>query len=503
MRSLCFLASVWLLALTANAQSDSDPIRKNMLSENQLEAAYFNTLSIGAFTHAQPNSYDASGMVTYPTDTDRRYLQLIDFLIGARVPDATSPGDSIAIVMAPFSKNSSDEHWGFKPMDGYINQNLQQGFARASEPNSWPASWPHKFEDMDDPGWAGSWPGVYGKDYFLAEEFFYRVSDNSYTKFSETGQYVPQSSNPSRGGIGLEIDVHIVADSQVLTYNSHQVILDIHNVSDIDLNDVAIGIYVSDLIAGNPGNDLAEQVLESSVGPYLRFSDQNRQQFPIRFEGAIGIAGIQTLETPLEAVGGSQAFSSSHSFGPGSGTYDSSDDQDLWNRFLMSGQTISSDQDAPDHDHIFGMGTFSIAKNSSKRFAFTLSVVQTMSSTISSDISALERSLEQSAALYQSFQEPVSLLPEKQLPFQTTLDQNYPNPFNPSTTIAFSLAEASFTSLAIHDLLGRKVKEVLATHLPSGTHRYRVDLSSLPSGVYIYSLKTGSVTLHRKMLLLK
>jgi hypothetical protein len=83
------------------------------------------------------------------------------------------------------------------------------------------------------------------------------------------------------------------------------------------------------------------------------------------------------------------------------------------------------------------------------------------------------------------------------------LDQNYPNPFNPGTNIQFSLPEASFVKLNIFNIQGEEVADLVNSELSAGN--YKVDWKALeiPSGVYIYVLRTKDMILSRKMLLLK
>lgn len=83
------------------------------------------------------------------------------------------------------------------------------------------------------------------------------------------------------------------------------------------------------------------------------------------------------------------------------------------------------------------------------------------------------------------------------------LNQNYPNPFNPSTTISFSVAEAGRVTLKVYDILGREVAEMFNEDKYPGTYSITYDASALPSGTYIYHLKSGGRTYSRKMLLLK
>ncbi|MCA9733516.1 MAG: T9SS type A sorting domain-containing protein [Deferribacteres bacterium] len=83
------------------------------------------------------------------------------------------------------------------------------------------------------------------------------------------------------------------------------------------------------------------------------------------------------------------------------------------------------------------------------------------------------------------------------------LSQNYPNPFNPSTTIAFQLAEAGDTNIAIFDLMGRKVADVLYKYMEEGAHRVSFDAHSLSSGVYFYKIQSGRFLQMKKMILLR
>ena len=83
------------------------------------------------------------------------------------------------------------------------------------------------------------------------------------------------------------------------------------------------------------------------------------------------------------------------------------------------------------------------------------------------------------------------------------LEQNYPNPFNPSTSINFSIAEASTVKLAVYNLLGQEVKLLLNEFKEAGPHTITFDASSLTSGAYFYTLETPQFKQTKKMLLAK
>lgn len=92
---------------------------------------------------------------------------------------------------------------------------------------------------------------------------------------------------------------------------------------------------------------------------------------------------------------------------------------------------------------------------------------------------------------------------ERIIPTDFKLNQNYPNPFNPSTTIEFSLPEASIVKIAVYNLLGQQVAEIVNETKSAGTHSMQWNASDLSSGMYIYSLEANGNIITKKMTLLK
>ena len=114
-------------------------------------------------------------------------------------------------------------------------------------------------------------------------------------------------------------------------------------------------------------------------------------------------------------------------------------------------------------------------------------------------------------ALEMFFPGPALSTPEEPwIPAAFELMQNYPNPFNPRTVIGYQLpagqaglSAVSQISLAIYDLLGRKVATLVNEKQAPGTHEITWDATGFASGVYLYQLTTGSGTQTRKMILAK
>ncbi|MBI3124102.1 MAG: T9SS type A sorting domain-containing protein [Ignavibacteriales bacterium] len=90
-----------------------------------------------------------------------------------------------------------------------------------------------------------------------------------------------------------------------------------------------------------------------------------------------------------------------------------------------------------------------------------------------------------------------------EIPTGYDLSQNYPNPFNPTTNIKFSIPEQGFVSLKVYNTLGQEVATLVNEVKSSGSYQVDFNASNLSSGIYIYKLNTGKVSLSKKMLLVK
>lgn len=114
------------------------------------------------------------------------------------------------------------------------------------------------------------------------------------------------------------------------------------------------------------------------------------------------------------------------------------------------------------------------------------------------------------------------------IPRSFVLRQNFPNPFNPSTTIAFEIPgdaggvvpgdsgmgasresdPGQHADLTLFDLRGRRVKTLIDSILEPGYYRVTWDGKddtgrSVPSGIYLYRLRSGGGILTRKMTIAK
>jgi hypothetical protein len=85
-----------------------------------------------------------------------------------------------------------------------------------------------------------------------------------------------------------------------------------------------------------------------------------------------------------------------------------------------------------------------------------------------------------------------------------TLSSAFPNPFSGSARLGYELDKASTVSVAIYDVAGRKVADVMRSKsLPAGPGQLNIDAGKLASGVYFVKLSTPSKSVTRKITIVR
>ncbi len=105
-------------------------------------------------------------------------------------------------------------------------------------------------------------------------------------------------------------------------------------------------------------------------------------------------------------------------------------------------------------------------------------------------------------------QTSVESVESESLPDEYQLGQNYPNPFNSSTIFRYGTPKSGFVRLTIHNLLGQKVRVLYDGVQSAGYYLASWDgknetNKNVPSGIYFYKLESTTVTISRKLVLVK
>ncbi len=92
---------------------------------------------------------------------------------------------------------------------------------------------------------------------------------------------------------------------------------------------------------------------------------------------------------------------------------------------------------------------------------------------------------------------------ESSSPLPIGLLQNYPIRFNPRTNISFTVPKDGPVTVKIFDSAGRSIATVVDDHLASGQYTVEWNAQSLSSGMYFYSLSTGTEMRYNKLIVMK
>lgn len=287
-------------------RSSVQGLKNTVMDGNQLRASYFNRGHSGRLNDGALQEL----LFEYPKNTGRNYMYFASLMYGTYVPNQATEdeNDTFALVDVAFTRENRTrtQNWSINPIEGYYRDDSDEMARSDRGPgstlgNTWPDCWPDKFEDNGD-GWCGSWNGFFGRDQFNADvEFYYKAGDDNYTRFTSTGQYRPDKTDPSRGGLGLILDTRILAWSQRLVQDTHFNLFELQNDASYDYTTMAFGIWIADFVAGGGSTN---RPIFDNIRAIAYLTDTNRERSPDLFEGPIGMMGLKFLETPGNAIDG-------------------------------------------------------------------------------------------------------------------------------------------------------------------------------------------------------
>lgn len=94
----------------------------------------------------------------------------------------------------------------------------------------------------------------------------------------------------------------------------------------------------------------------------------------------------------------------------------------------------------------------------------------------------------------------VAAEPSPAVPLYAIQVHNYPNPFAGSTTLEFTLPEASDVEIDVYDMLGRHVQRLASGLYPPGTSRVLWEAGPGASGLYVARIAWGSQLTSRTLI---
>jgi hypothetical protein len=89
------------------------------------------------------------------------------------------------------------------------------------------------------------------------------------------------------------------------------------------------------------------------------------------------------------------------------------------------------------------------------------------------------------------------------VPEAFAINKAYPNPFNPTTTIEFSLLDASDFEVSVYNIAGQKMGVLTSGYAQPGVYEYVWNAADFTSGVYFIRLNADNNIATQKVVLIK
>ncbi|MBN2008875.1 hypothetical protein JW960_05980 [candidate division KSB1 bacterium] len=310
-RKIFTIICIFLMSASIiHAQSGREFRRHSVMRGNLVKTVYGNWGVIG-----QPSEVGDRGAWIYDNNG---YIGDVSPFVGVEVMTADSAGQSKkfhSVITSPVARPTLNNElspkgssWTFEPRTGYANDK-QEGIALYSDPASWPAYWPDKLSDSDDPGWANAWNGFFGKTTTASEETYFVMDDNNdeefnYANYNRWGvNFKPDSTDTFRNGMGLIVKVRAMQWRDFLAQDNIFWLYEITNTSTTDYAQVVFGMLVGTYIGVSSTEDFREYDDDYSfydVEQDIVFTadfDDNCSRNPLWTDG-VGVVGYAFLESP-------------------------------------------------------------------------------------------------------------------------------------------------------------------------------------------------------------
>ena len=181
--------------------------------------------------------------------------------------------------------------WGFQPIPGYVNLD-QDSPAMSNDPLSWPNRWPDQPDWFDRETLEPFWNGFFGMGVKNADLETYFVMDDASDKEFD---FYPDPSDPTRGGLGLRVEVRGFQWSSVLAEDVIFWLYNIKNDGATDHEEALFGMYIDFGIGGTADSDDDQGEFDPILDITFAWDGDG---FGDTDWSPVGVAGYAFLESP-------------------------------------------------------------------------------------------------------------------------------------------------------------------------------------------------------------
>ncbi len=304
-------------------------------------------------------------------------LPIRDYRLGTLPPDGIQ--DTIhSVIITPVDRPGGGEGGGgksytFEPLLGYFNpliNGVGRGVAISTDSETWPTLW------LDHPEYGtGVWNGLYGPNNFVGDEEALFVMDdfNDEENFVQN-DFLPDSTNPSIKGHGIEVRVRYVELNNPTYKDVLFKIYDIKNKSLHNYHKLVLGNLTGTYVgieAPEYNDDVSLYYPKDNLIITSDFNDFVNPAANPNWQGRVGMFGESFIYAPS-----TNQIASFDYFVP-AGNITMSDDEAMWGR-ITPGQynwpssvnyidSIPSATRGEDGDYLWGGNYFSLNSMETKR----------------------------------------------------------------------------------------------------------------------------------------
>ncbi len=269
-------------------KGDHNQTRKGFMDGNLAATVYYNFGEIADWQ----NEPSRSGV--WPKGTNHTYVDGVAIIVQAEAKD---PAGNL---IHPLETNyyeftrynpATGITYGWWPLPGYAAP-YSSSPARSDDNSTWPMTWPDRTSD-----WNGYWNGFFGKGVMNADvETFFVFDDNEDREYILKNNFKPDTFDPTRGGLGMQVKARGFQWSQVLAQDVIFWYYEITNMTTTDYDKTLFAQYVDWGIGGhdnssNNAGDYNEVLAMSYAWSTVAFGNPGNWS-------PVGLAGYAFLESP-------------------------------------------------------------------------------------------------------------------------------------------------------------------------------------------------------------
>jgi hypothetical protein len=233
-----------------DAKGDIQNRREGVMDGNLVRTLFYNNGEVGQWPYAPSGEW--------PKNSGHGYLDGVAVLISTEI---TAPGNRQVVHPLETSyREWMDKDpvygtiWGLEPLPGYMRSSFNKP-AMNTDPRSWPSHWPEALGLTSD--WDSLWYGYFGRGINNSDfETFFVMDDSKDAEWRQVPfLYQPVSSDTSRGGIGLRVEVRGFQWSHVLAEDIIFWHYDIVNLADFVYPKTLFGFYTDCGVGGKDDSE--------------------------------------------------------------------------------------------------------------------------------------------------------------------------------------------------------------------------------------------------------